>query len=87
MTMPKALHPRDEVDRLYVSRKEGGRGVASIEDCVDTLIQRLKEYIEIHERGLITATRNDTDNTIDDRMTTTWKQKWGKNSSINNKHK
>ena len=30
MTMHKALHPRD--DRLYVSRKEGGRGLASIED-------------------------------------------------------
>ena len=27
--MHKALHPRD-VDRLYVSRKEGGRGLASI---------------------------------------------------------
>ena len=30
MTMHKALHPRDDVDRLYVSRKEGGRGLASI---------------------------------------------------------
>ena len=34
MIMHKALHPRDNVDRLYVSRKEGGRGVASIEDSV-----------------------------------------------------
>ena len=25
MTIHKALHPRDDVDRLYVSRKEGGR--------------------------------------------------------------
>ena len=25
MTMHKALHLRDDVDRLYVSRKEGGR--------------------------------------------------------------
>ena len=25
-TMNKALHPRDDIDRLYVSRKEGGRG-------------------------------------------------------------
>ena len=24
ITMHKALHPRDDVDRLYVSRKEGG---------------------------------------------------------------
>ena len=35
MTMHKALHPRDDVDRLYVSRKQGRRGLASIEDIVD----------------------------------------------------
>ena len=76
MTMHKALHPRDDVDRLYVSRKEGGRGLASIEDSVDASIQRLEDYIEKHERGLITTIGNDTDNTIDDRITTTRKQKW-----------
>ena len=65
-----ALHPRDDVDRLYVSRKKGGRGLASIEDSVDSSIQRLEDYIEKHGRGLITALRNDTDNMIDDRMTT-----------------
>ena len=78
MTMHKASHPRDDVDRLYVSRKEGGRGLVSIEDSVDASIQRLEDYIEKHERGLITAIRNDTDNTIGDRMTTTRKQKWEK---------
>ena len=75
MTMCKALQPRDDIDRLYVSRKEGGRGLASIEDSVDASIQRLEDHIEKHERGLITAIRNDTDNTIDYRMTTTRKQK------------
>ena len=45
MTMHKALHPRDDVDRLYVSRKEEGRGLASIEDSVDASIQRLEDYI------------------------------------------
>ena len=43
MTMHKALHPGDDVDRLYVSRKEGGRGPASIEDSVDASIQRLED--------------------------------------------
>ena len=38
MTVHKALHPKEEVDRLYVPRKEGGRGLASIEDSVDTPI-------------------------------------------------
>ena len=46
MTMHNALHPRDDVDRLYVSRKEGGRELASIEDTVDASIQRLEDYIE-----------------------------------------
>ena len=76
MTMHKELHPRDDVDRLYVSRKEGGSGLASIEDSVDASIQRLEDYIEKHEGGLITAIRNNTDNTIDNRMTKTRKQKW-----------
>ena len=80
--MHKALHPRDDVDRLYVSRKEGGRGLTSIEDSVDVSIQRLEDYIEQHEQGLITAIRYDTDNTIDDRRTITRKQKWEKNNSM-----
>ena len=76
MTMHKALHPRDDVDRLYVSRKEGGRGLASIEDSVDTSKQWPEDCIEKHKRRLITAIRNDTDSTIDDRLTTTRKQEW-----------
>ena len=76
MTMYKALHPRDDVDRLYVSRKEVGRWLASIEDSVDASIQLLKDYIQKHEGGLITATRNDTENTMNNTMTITWKQKW-----------
>ena len=76
MTMHKALHPRDDVCRLYVSRKEGGRGLTSIEESVDASIQRLEDYLEKHERGLITTIRNNTDKTIDDRMTITRKQKW-----------
>ena len=71
-----SLHPRDDVDRLYVSRKERGRGLASIEDSVDASIQGLEDYIQKHDGGLITAIRNDTDNTIDNKMTIARKQKW-----------
>ena len=49
-------------------------------DDVDRLhvlsIQRLEDYIEKHERGLIWAIINNTDNTIDNTMTKTRKQKW-----------
>ena len=34
--MLKDLHSRDNVDRLYVSRREGGRELASIQDIIDT---------------------------------------------------
>ena len=34
--MHKALHSRNDADRLYAPRKEGEIGIASIEDSVDT---------------------------------------------------
>ena len=64
------------IDRLYVSRKEGGRGLSSIEDSVEVSIQRLEDYIQKHDEGLITAIRNDNDYRMDHRMTITRKQKW-----------
>ena len=76
ITMHKALYLRDDIDRLYVSRKEGGRGLASIEDSVVTSIQRREDYIQKHDGGLITANKNDTDNTMDNKITITRKQKW-----------
>ena len=41
--MHKALHLRNDVDRLYVSRNEGRRGLASIEESVDASIQQLED--------------------------------------------
>ena len=79
MIMHKALHPKDDVDRLYVSRKERGRGLVSTEDSFDEAI-RLKDYIEKYEGGLITAIRNDTDNTMDNGMISR-KQNGKKNNS------
>ena len=34
MTVYNTFHPKRDVDILYVSRKDGGRGLASIEDSV-----------------------------------------------------
>ena len=41
--MHKTLHLKDDIDRLYVSRKEGGSGLTSIEDCIDPIIQELEK--------------------------------------------
>ena len=74
MSMHRALHPRDDVDRLYVSRKEGG-GLTSIEDSIDSSIERLEVYIEKRGGRLITVTRNNTDNTRINRTEMTRKKK------------
>ena len=50
MTMHKALHPRNVIDKLYASRKEGGRGLASIEDSMDASIQGPEDYIKKEQR-------------------------------------
>ena len=44
MTMHKSLHPKDDdVGRLYVTRKEGGRGHAGIEECIEATTQGFEE--------------------------------------------
>ena len=60
----------------YVSRKEGWRGLATIEDSFDASIQRLEDNIEKRGGRLLTATRNDTDYTRISRTEITRKQKW-----------
>ena len=46
MTMNRALHPRADVDRLYVSRNKGGRGMVSIEECVRIEECSLSDYVK-----------------------------------------
>ena len=74
--MHKALHPRDDVDRFYVSRQKVGKGLTRIEDSVDASIQRLEDYIEKRGERLITTARNNTDDTRINRAKITRKQKW-----------
>ena len=76
MTMHKALHSRDDIDRLYVLRKAGGRGLANSEDSIVASIQQLKDYIEKLRVRLISTTGNNTDNTRINRMKITRKQRW-----------
>ena len=74
--MYKAFHSRDDIDRLYVSRREGGRGLTSIEHSMDTSMERLEDYIQKHGGRLITATRNNTNDARTNGATITRKQKW-----------
>ena len=60
----------------YVSRKGGGSGLTSIKDSVDALVHRLEDFIEKRRGRLTTATRNNTDNTRNNRTEITRKEKW-----------
>ena len=44
-TINGALHPKADVDRLYIPRKEGGRALISIEDFVELAIRGLEVYV------------------------------------------
>ena len=54
-----ALHLQSDVDKLYIPRKEGGRVLISIEDCVELAIRGLEVCIYGSEERLIQATRGD----------------------------
>ena len=44
LTIYKALHPRSNGARIYVPRKEGGKGLMSVEKCVRTEEHSLSVY-------------------------------------------
>ena len=58
-TVYGALHPKSDVDRLYIPRKEGRRGLISTEDCVELAIRGLEVYVHGSEKRLIQAARRD----------------------------
>ena len=45
MTMYGMLHPKSDVDRIYVSRKDGGRGLIGCEMCIKAEENNLGWYI------------------------------------------
>ena len=53
MTKYGALHPKSDVDRLYIKRKEGGRGLMSVELCVREEENSLGFYVANSGESLI----------------------------------
>ena len=73
----KVLHSRDDIDRLYVSRKGEGRELTTIEDCIDLSLQGLKECFKKGKERLFTTANNSSDNRRQKKtITKTRKQKW-----------
>ena len=55
--MYNGLHPRSNVQRLYISRSELGRRLSSVEDIIHLAGLRLKRYIDQSDEKLISAAR------------------------------
>ena len=55
MTMHRALNPKSDIARIYLSRKNGERGLTSVEDTVKLAILGLERYVLTSEEGLLIA--------------------------------
>ena len=49
LNMYQALHPRSNVDRLYLPRSEGGKGLLRLEECVNAEKRSLGQYLKMNE--------------------------------------
>ena len=59
MNMHRALHPQADVDRLYIKRAEGGRGMISVEDCVEIETNSLHQYIIESKEKLLKSVKDE----------------------------
>ena len=57
LTMHNAYHPKSNVERLYLPRSSGGRGLQSIEDVVQISILGLRHYIRNNNERIIKAVK------------------------------
>ena len=53
MTMYGAHHPKADVDRLYLQRCEGGRGLLGLEDCVQVEVHSLDKYLNTSKKKIL----------------------------------
>ena len=57
LTMHQAWNPKSDVARICLPRKEGGRGLISVEDTVKLTILGLERYVLTSKEGLLIAAR------------------------------
>ena len=55
MTMNGALHPKSDVDRLYVARQRGGRGLQSVLETILSEENSLRWYLKNSQEQLLRA--------------------------------
>ena len=59
LTIYRALHPQADVDRLYIRRADGGRGMISVEDTVDLETVSLHKYVSQSAETFLQAVNNE----------------------------
>ena len=45
LTMTGSLHPNSDVDKLYINRKEGGRGLKSVQILFESRVVALRQHL------------------------------------------
>jgi hypothetical protein len=63
LTIHGQHHPKADIDRMYVSRKQGGRGLMQLEAAHAVEITKLVEYVDRKEDPLIQVVRTQQQNT------------------------
>ena len=58
-TVYGGLHRKSDVDSLYIPRRDGGRGLIEVEDCVELAVRGLEVYGHETEERLLQAARGD----------------------------
>ena len=56
-TIYGGLHPKSDIDRLYIPRKDRGRGLIAVEDFVEFAVRGLEVYVNGSEEGLLQTAR------------------------------
>ena len=53
------MHPESDVDRLYIPRKDGGRGLIANEVCEELAVRILEVYVHGSEERLLQVAGGD----------------------------
>ena len=53
LTICRAFHPKGDKDSLYSSRRNGGRGLIRVENCVNMEISNLRRYASESNEKLV----------------------------------
>ena len=69
LTINKEFHPKSDIDRLYVPRKKGGRGLISCKNCIASEENNLGWYVKNKVEPLLRAVKRqgtiETDDAIE----------------------